>query len=345
MEAQNSLFWSVVKRAPSIYDLGYHAIMGLVRLGGMGFMFQNVPRATLEEFVDGEKPDVIISCHQSTAAALALARMEGRLTNARIGFVQTDYFTEFLPDVSRVLDGTFLPHERLEANWRNAGVSAERVTTAGMPVHPSALVSVDRDTFLRAHGLDPAVTTITLSSGGEGVGDFPTMVESLAERYDLPAVDGEPTPPCRLQIVAVCGKNQEHFRNLRAMEPALIQRGIRLVTLGFTKQDELFGYIRSSDLYITKSGGLSPSEGFSIGSTLPGGLPMVLLDVYGGHERINASFFEELGVAAISRDSRTLGSLVHQLLSDPARRTTMAEAQREFAGQQHFERIADFVLK
>ena len=73
---------------------------------------------------------------------------------------------------------------------------------------------------MKAKGLDPSVKTLVLASGGEGVGDFPAIVKSIAAEVKGP-----------FQIVAVCAKNESHFKNLNALKADLPPE-IKLVPLG-----------------------------------------------------------------------------------------------------------------
>lgn len=327
---EQSTFWAIIKKAPWIYDIAYKRFMNKARKQGLSGVRQNVDQSVLEEFIDREKPDVIVSAHQMTATGLALMRQKGLLKNTRIAFVATDYFVEFLPEVSKALDFTLVPHPMLIPEWLKQGVSPEKVDSTGMPVHPEAFKPVDRAEFLSARNLDPNVTTITLASGGEGVGNYPKIVRSLTEAYSSAGK--------KLQLVAICGKNEAHVKALNKMKAKLREKGVELTVLGFTKQPEMFGYIKSSDLYITKSGGLSPSEGFAMHK------PMILLDVYGGHERVNAKFFESIGVALINRDQGAIGTQVMNLLADSAQKAKMLEAQAEVTKLQNFSKIAAFVV-
>src|SRR5262249_41244519 len=81
-----------------------------------------------------------------------------------------------------------------------------------------------------------------------------------------------------------------------------------------------------------------PSESFAINK------PTILLDIYGGPERENAIFFEQMKLAEINRDYDQLGSQAKSLLGDPERLRVMSENQLEFKNSLNLKAIADFAL-
>jgi UDP-N-acetylglucosamine:LPS N-acetylglucosamine transferase len=75
---------------------------------------------------------------------------------------------------------------------------------------------------------------------------------------------------------------------------------------------------------------------------------MILMDSYGGHERINAAFFKKIGAAMINENPMDIGTQAAWLLSDSQRavkrRLKMSLAQRNFTRLQNLAGISDFTF-
>lgn len=313
---ETKFFWWMVKNHPRLYDWGFKFAMDRgLNADGLSGAMRHVSARRLRKFLELEDPTLIVTTHHLSTPQLAEALQSAELTRLRKTiFFHTDYFSGYFPRVVEKFDLSVLPHPDLIAEWRGEGAPSERMVATGLPINPEVFRPIDRAEFLRSKNLDPSVFTVTLASGGEGVGDYPTIVKSLAA-----SAAGRP-----IQIVAICAKNKLHFENLTKLKLELAGTNVSLTVLGFTKQPEMFGFIKSSNVYITKSGGLSPSEGFAMNK------PMILLDVYGGHERENAVFFERQGLALINRDQATIGAQVQHLISNQRLLASMSQAQHDF---------------
>lgn len=323
------LFWTVVKKAPDRFDKLFNSKMdqGRSRFQFVDGLTKNYSQEQMIEFLEQQKPTHILTTHYGSTEALIRLRKAGHYKDIPVGWLHTDYFTGYFPRISQNIDMTFLGIDALEKEWSKHGLDSSKVATTGLPINPQIFESFDQESFMNEKNLKPDVKTVVLMSGGEGVGDFPLIVESIVKR-----IGSEP-----LQLVTICGKNEAHFNALTEMKSKL-PSNIDLRVLGFTKNDEVIKYIKSSTLYITKSGGLSPTEGFAINK------PIVLLDVYGGHERHNANLFESLGLAVVNRDQRTIGRDVIALLNNSEQQQAMLEKQAEFKSKYNMDKITDFVL-
>ena len=85
-------------------------------------------------------------------------------------------------------------------------------------------------------GIDNRFTAL-LAEGGYGIGKMSKICRLAIER-DLP-----------VNIIAVCGKNEELYKELSAIETV---GKCRLIPIGFT--NKILDYIAASDLFCGKSG-------------------------------------------------------------------------------------------
>ena len=200
---------------------------------------------------------------------------------------------------------------------RNGYRAPEKVLTVGMPVR-SGFREVRREEARQRLGLDDR--PFLLSFGGSlGARRLNAAVAALA-------AENEKTGSFRL--LHACGGGEE---GLAAMKGLLASAGA-----GELKYTELRPYIydmpvamAAADLILCRAGASTLGELCAVGRA-------AVLVPYpyatGNHQEKNARLLEEAGGARLLRDENltpeTLGSLVRELLADPAALRAMGQAQR-----------------
>jgi UDP-N-acetylglucosamine:LPS N-acetylglucosamine transferase/tetratricopeptide (TPR) repeat protein len=286
--------------------------------------------------------DTIIGAHWLVSVALQRLKLSGRIVKSKTGFLLTDYNHQpFYAALAERSDGFFVGAEGIKEKITSENKSAEsKIFVSGIPIHESASAPPFSETekldFRASVDLnrDKEWTTITLAGGGEGIGDFPTIVEDIKKNF---CGRGK-----KVQIVAMTGKNQSHKDKLASLERSLSEADrqcFKILINGTISDPKVYlDYVRASDVYIVKSGGLSPTEGAVIG------VPMILLDVLGGHEKDNAEFYELSGIAVINRDPHNIGQDVEQILKTPGAIPQMLLQQEHFKRARDFKTIVNFAL-
>jgi len=321
------LYWFVAKNLPEFFDGMFRSLQEQGnRASSLARLPNDYPEKKVLKFLQDEKPEAILATHYGAAQVLGTLRENGLLPDVKIGWLHTDYFEGYFPRISKRIDRTFLAHPELENRWLAAGVPSELIEITGMPVNISAGGSHGRKECLARIGFDSETRTITIASGKEGAGDFPRVVMSIARESKE-----------SLQIIAVCGRNERQRCALQDIRDQIPER-VKLEILGFIPQADLVSFIQASDLFVTKAGGLSPAEAFTLGK------PTILLNVISGHERENAELFSRLGMAEFNQDVRDVGAQAKAILSDPETQASMLSAQQEFRASMDIGKIARFAL-
>jgi UDP-N-acetylglucosamine:LPS N-acetylglucosamine transferase len=326
-------YFFMINRFPEFYEQLYHKAnhTGLQAMH-LEDLEDFVDHDALVAYLEQESPTAIVSTYFNATQALASLRAQGRLrgplSQMPIGWLHTDYLKGFYPRLSKAIDQTFVAHRSLERQWQEEGVRPEAVTTTGMPVPENLVDPIDRESFLKSKGLDPAQKLIVITGGGEGLGDYPAYVKSIAHHVREP-----------VQVVAVAGRNVAQAKKLREiLKAGQLPANVKLVPLEMLPQAELLLYVKSADVYVTKGGGLSPTEAFAIGK------PLITTDVISGHERANLEFFKAQNLALVNHRSEDLGLQVNELLTKPELRQRMSEAQAKFRDDMNLQKIVDFAL-
>ncbi len=321
------LYWFIAQNLPFLFDNLFQSMQERGKcVGSLTCLPSEYSEQKVHEYLLEEAPNAVFATHYGAAQVLGNLREKALMPNIKIGWLHTDYFVGYFPRISKRIDRTFLAHPALEKSWLESGVFPDLVETSGMPVNVQDAGSGVSKECLSRIGFESPVKTIVLASGKEGIGDFPEIVMSLANATEQP-----------LQIIAVCGRNKKQFEALHQIKHQIPEQ-TKLEIMGFIPQTDLISFVSACDLFITKAGGLAPSEAFVLGK------PTILLSVISGHEKENAEFFAKLGLAEINYAVEEIGSQTQLLLKDDAKQTSMLKAQQVFRENVNISKIADFLL-
>ncbi len=331
----------LITKQPEKYDKIYQATKKARNKIDPLFVETNFKLDALSEYLEGKDGspgvDVVVGAHWLVPTAVAQVKSAGRAKKVRAGWIFTDYYENPLfPKLSKCIDMTFLGAKELVAAYQAKGVKDDVLALSGIPVSSSVRdPHFNRTEFLSSVGLgaEEDLITITLAGGGEGLGDFKSIVESIWARFKAAGK--------KVQMIAVTAKNNTNAQNLEIVQAEIQKKGDKNFTLKIEKfipNDKMLSYVKASDLYIVKSGGISPTEGAVIGT------PMILLDILGGHERDNAKFYEKKRIGIVNQRLNEIGNEAYNLITNINSKIDMKRAQAEFRDDMDFSKVADFAL-
>lgn len=275
------------------WTLGMDRLRAILRAGVRYFHPRQV--AILEAFWRRQPPDLVVSLIPNFNRALCEAL---RRANPAAPFVTilTDladippsFWIE--PQPQYWICGT----DRAVEQARQLGHPPEHIyRVSGMILRPQFFEerSVDRAAERIRLGLDPDVPTGLVLFGGEG------SVSMLEIARRLEAVGS------KVQLIFICGRNQELARRLRAS-----RRPYRFWVEGFTAEIPYF--MRLADFFIGKPGPGSISEALEMD------LPVIVERNAWTmpQERYNADWIQENRLGIVVRSFRDVARAVQQLLA------------------------------
>jgi hypothetical protein len=322
-------FYLLFENAPNLFDTIYKNTMAEGnRIPDLADKGSSYNEEMLLEYLIKENPSSIIATHYGSAEVLGNLRAKGHLSNTRIGWIHTDYMEAYFPRISERIDDSFLAHDDLTQKWIESGVPSNKVHTTGMPLNDIIFGNIETNEFMKAQNLDPKVKTICIATGADGSGNYIDIVKNIIKDN-----------PGAIQIVTILAKNEkEKLRLEKWILSVNLPNNVKILTKGFIPQEELLSFIKSSDIYITKGGGLSPTEGIALKK------PLILMEITKAHEAENLLFFEKNELSLVNRDLNKLGLDVNRLMSDEGLQTNMLKAQLAFINMMDTRRITQFAL-
>ncbi|MGO1758469.1 diglucosyl diacylglycerol synthase [Mammaliicoccus vitulinus] len=264
-----------------------------------------------------EKPDLILLTFPTPVVSVLTEQFN---LNIPIATVITDY---------RLHKNWVTPHSNryyvatkdLKNEMQSIGIEREDIKVTGIPISKQFEEPLDRYHWLSKHKLDPDKKVILMSAGAFGVSTgFSTMISQI----DMHAKDA--------QVVMICGnskslKNElrEHFKDNK-----------NVLILGYTKH--MNEWMASSQLMITKPGGITISEAFSRH------LPLIFLNPAPGQELENANYFEHKGYGKIANSPEEATKMVISLTNQPNKLKQMTHLLEENYLEKSTENICNDLL-
>lgn len=254
------------------------------------------------------RPDFIVCTHFLPAEIVSWLRAKERLAS-RQAIVVTDFDVHAMWLVHHY-EQYFVAIDEARVYLEALGIPVSKITVTGIPIDPVFAKRKNKLEMRQKHGLDNERITILLSAGGFGVGSVEPLIASLK------AIEH------KVQVVAICGRNEELRKRLSKSSNNLAAGGNLLIhPVGYTT--EMDEYMSASDIVLGKPGGLTTSE------ALAKGLAFVVVNPIPGQEERNSDHLLEAGVAIRCNNLPTLSYKLNNLLADSSRLARMQTASRK----------------
>ncbi len=258
----------------------------------------------LIKYISAMKPDVIISTHFFASEVVARIKCSGNKCASKLITVVTDYRLHSW----WVADGTdtyVVANDDAVKELIEWKVRPEQIKAFGIPIEPVFLKKLDRQAIFRSTGLKEGVFTVLVIGGGFGVGPIEDIVKEVGK------------VSAKVQVVVICGHNEELVRKIEALKSLL---PCEVKALGFV--DNVYEYMEISDVLISKSGGITVSE------SLAKELPMIVIAPIIGQETRNCEFLVKHHAAFKISHVGELKAIVEGLAGDPEKVRTMKDSIR-----------------
>jgi UDP-N-acetylglucosamine:LPS N-acetylglucosamine transferase len=314
-----TMYAHLSRSRPRLWSLIYHGSSSSRKLNPSWVVGPFLRRGVMQ-LMRSERPDVVISVLPAINEVLADA---SRRVGATLEVVLTDWNEVHPFWQAPGVNHYTAPTEAARADCVRYGADPEAVDVVGIPVRREFAAQdgtpPDRPRHLGGIGLDPNRFTILAMVGAEG---SPRALRNLAElaRSDIAA-----------QLVVVCGRSRRLRERIEALPARMPVRA-----LGFV--ETISGLMRSSDLLVTKAGGLTLAEAFCCG------VPVVIHDVLPGQEAGNLDYMLEYGAAAYGSKPAELVETIAALADDPERRLRLGACGARLARPHAAHDIAANVL-
>ena len=309
----------LVNRAPEFLGWMYDQLDEPWKNEKRRLFFDKLNAAPLIKMIREYDPDWIVCTHFLPSEIVSDLKAKRKVERPQ-AIVVTDFDMHALW-LCRNYEHYFVALDETKVYLETLGFPSEKITVSGIPIAPKFSETKSKTAMREKFGLETDVPTVILSLGGFGVGRIGTLLDALR------------TIRRPVQILAMCGRNEELKRQLEIQNPKSKIQNAKVFPVGYTK--EMDEYMTASDIIVGKPGGLTTCE------ALAKGLVFVIVNPIPGQEERNSDHLLENGAAIRSNNPATLGYKIEQLFDDPTRLAQMRENALRFARPNAATDIAD----
>lgn len=273
----------------------------------------------LKPVIKAFRPHVIFAMHP-IACGLAGALGRRGIADCPVVAVLTD-FDGHPAWIARGIDLYLAPIPQAARDLERRGLPTGTVAVTGLPLR-SAFENI-RSKYITCSsiGLNDGLFTILLLGGGLGLGPILETAEALT------TLEGP------IQLVVIAGKNHELENSVRSLASC---SSIPIHVRGLV--ENIWDYMKTADLVISKSGGLSCAEVLAVG------IPLIALAPIPGQEQANCDALVKAGVALQAPSAQDAYRAVEQLLMSPQLRQEMSLAATRLGRPDAARKAAELVL-
>jgi processive 1,2-diacylglycerol beta-glucosyltransferase len=287
----NSLYMSVIKRTPRIWDYLYDNPEIARKIEKIKETIHKFNSPKLKNLFDKFNPDVI-ACAQAFPCGM-VADFK-KTYNSPIPLVAV--LTDYIPHSYWIYDSVdyyVVPSDEVSQRLIRKQVPAEKVKNLGIPFDPEFNAPVARDEIMQKLNLDKNLPTILIMGGGHGLGPIKIIVKSLEKiKKDF-------------QEIIVTGINRKLYNSLMRRIKKYKKR-----ILVFEYVDNIRELMSVCDLIVTKPGGVTVAE------ALAKRLPMIIVRPIPGQEANNTNYLVEKQAAVKIGSAKEINFVIEDLLKD-----------------------------
>lgn len=319
----NNQYFFVCKHFPNLYDKIWNRLRkkNHYKKNKLPFFARNALKHfknVIEEF----KPDIIVCTHLYASAVISYMKTNEILSKEIItSTILFDFTLAPYWEYSKNVDYIFQPFENTTRDLKNKGFSDNQIITLGMPVRKEFCLAYDTNQYKDKLNLTSRFT-IMLQAGGGGIGKNEELVKKLY--YNLKDIN----------IICVNGSNKKSFANIEKFISKTEAKNI--YNLGFV--NNLYDYMKASDLILTKGGGNGISEILALKK------PFVIRENMIINEKINCEFLVKEGVALTANNIDGIIKLCQELKDDNSKLDGLLENISKFSKPNASNDIALFLL-
>lgn len=276
----------------------------------------------LERYLEEHPVDVMIMPHLFPAEVITYMKQKGMRVPKTV-FIATDYtcipFTE-----ETDCDYYVIPSKELLAEFCDRGIPEHKIVPLGIPVSTSFLEDISQEQAKKQLGLSPEKNYILVSGGSIGAGNLEQTIGLLCDYMEHQK---------KMECIVICGNNMRLYRKLLVKAEKIR----KLHILKSTTKMHL--YMKASDVFLSKPGGLSSTEAAATGVLL------IHISPIPGCEFFNRHFFETHHMCIAVRDVRKqlVPAILH--LKKNSVKNEMRKAQKTYVNGQASVDICDWLEK
>lgn len=286
-----------------IYKLG--ELYSKTKLKSPVYLVNKLYKKNLYNYIIQNKIDLVITTHIFPALTLTAIKKVPFL------LVATDYTA--CPFMEEANPNYYVIQNGIEKDFINKGIDEKKLLKTGIPVSSNFIKNAKN---IRYNLNIDKEKTILIMLGSMGFGNINKIVNNLLE------IDNT-------KIIIVTGSNKELYNKLKKI------KNKKLITLGYVHN--MNDLIYSSDIVVSKPGGLSSTEIASINK------PLIHAFAIPGIETINTNFFYNHKMSIKCNNENEIIQNIIKLLNDNKLQKEMIKSQSKIINKNSANDLVKFI--
>ena len=286
-----------------VYKLG--ELYSKTKLKSPVYSVNKLHKKKLYNYIIQNKIDLVITTHIFPALTLTAIKKVPFL------LVATDYTA--CPFMEEANPNYYVIQNGIEKDFINKGIDEKKLLKTGIPVSSNFIKNAKN---IRYNLNIDKEKTILIMLGSMGFGNINKIVNNLLE------IDNT-------KIIIVTGSNKELYNKLKKI------KNKKLITLGYVHN--MNDLIYSSDIVVSKPGGLSSTEIASINK------PLIHAFAIPGIETINTNFFYNHKMSIKCNNENEIIQNIIKLLNDNKLQKEMIKSQSKIINKNSASDLVKFI--
>ena len=276
------------------------------------YLVNKLHKKKLYNYIKTNNIDLVITTHLFPALTLTSINKDKDYNNVHFLFVATDY--EPCPFMEEAKPDYFITNKDLEERFNKKKISTDKLLTTGIPISTRFIKqakNIRKDLNVNNENL------ILIMLGSMGFGSVDTVITELLKQENT-------------KVIVVCGTNKKLYDRLNNI------KNDNLIVLGFVSN--INDLIYSSDIVLSKPGGLSSTEIASIRK------PLLHIFPIPGIETYNTKFFNKRNMNLICNTKEKIISNCKYLLQNKDKQKEMILNQEKYINNNSAKDLVDFII-
>ena len=315
----NKMYINSTKGNGNIFKVAYHLgeLYEKTKLKSPVYQLNALSKNKLYEYIKENEYDYVIVTHLFPAQALTAVNKEHKVKFMAVAtdYVSIPFWEETDPDYF------VIPSEELKSDFIKKGIIKEKLLSFGIPVKETYTKEYDVDECKKKLGLDLNKKYVLILTGSMGFGNTSSILKKLISKIE------------NVNYIVACGNNIKLYENLNEE----YSKDSRIIALPFTLN--ISEYMKSSDVILTKPGGLTTTEIANLRKPFIHTMPIP------GCENYNADFFETRKMSLKCESEEEIITKTKELINNETLQKEMIDNQKRFIRNDTCDKIVEFILK
>ncbi len=315
----NSLYIKSTNKNGKVFKTAYSLgkIYEKTKLISPVYVLNSLNKEKLYKYIKDNEYDFMITTHLFAAQALTAIKKEHRIHFMQIAtdYVSIPFWKETNPDYF------IIPSKELEEDFIKKGMKRQKLIPLGIPVMKQFRKQYDEKEIKKQLKMNINKKHILILNGSMGFGNVKEITQKLLENIE------------NVTFIISCGNNKELFNALSKD----YKDNKRIIVLPYT--NELGKYIASSDIILSKPGGLTTTEIATMKK------PLIHIMPIPGCENYNANYFSERQMSIKCDNLNQVVNTTKELLENDVLQRNLIDNQKKYINNDTCEKISEIVIK